>query len=82
MKILKNEIIYFEGTVNEEKRKKYEKAFKFVEISSKYFLIGYIVAMPLLTMPYLFMSYFNYYIAELEDDSFRLPFVIWYGNHG
>lgn len=60
----------------------YEKACEFIEMSSKYFYIAYIkVSLPISTIPYLFMSYFNYYTTELGVDAFELPFVIWYDKH-
>lgn len=72
----------FKGSINGEKREIYEKASQFIEILSNYMYIGYVkVVFPLSTVPYLIMSYFNYYTTELGKDAFILPFVMWYVNH-
>lgn len=67
------------GSINDKKRELYEDACKFVELATRYIHIGYLkYIFPLATVPYLFMSYFNYYTKDLEKDAFILPFVTWY----
>lgn len=78
----KIEMLHFKGSINEDKRKIYKKACKIVEISSSCFYIGYMkIALPISTIPYLFMSYFKYYTTDLEKDAFSLPFVMLYVEH-
>lgn len=68
----------FKGSINDEKQMIYEKAWKLTEISSNCIYIGYVkVIFPLLTIPYLFSSYFHYFTTDLRGDAFKLPFVMW-----
>lgn len=40
--------------------------------------IGYVkFVFPCTTIPYLLMSYFNYFTTDLGSDAFLLPFVMW-----
>lgn len=67
------------GSINDKKLKLYENACKFVELTTRFIHIGYIkIIFPLATVPYLLVSYFNYYTKDFEKDAFILPFVTWY----
>lgn len=68
----------FKGSTNDEKRKLYGKATKFVELTSKYIYNGYTkIVLPFATVPYLFKSYFTYLTTSSGKAAFVLPFVIW-----
>lgn len=72
-------VIIFKGSINDEKRELYGNACKIIELTSKYIQNGYMkIVVPFTIIPYLFMSYFNYYAKGLEEDAFILPFVVWY----
>lgn len=81
--MLEIEMPYFEGSINDEKRQIYEKACQFIETLSNYIYICYVkIVFPLITVPYLLMSYFNYYyLTDLDKNAFSLPYVVWYVQH-
>lgn len=60
-------------------KKLYEKTNAMVERWSELLYMGLVkISIPLVTLPFLILSYFLYFTTDLGSDSFLLPFLVWY----
>lgn len=66
------------GSMDPDKRQMYEKQCALSEKVSHYIYVAISkVMIPCVTIPYVILSYFMYYIKDMGEDSFILPVVAW-----